>query len=334
MKKIVCILIALLLLLSVIGCTKEEVAKEEEAEKYSEPVRVVTLRGPTGFATARLMEMDEEGLTDYDYEFLVTGMPVDGAARVTSGEADIAGMPTNMASLLYNRTEGAVTILEVNTLGVLYVIAKKGIEINSIEDLRGKTIYNTGAGSTPEYVLNFILENNGLKVNEDIFVEYKSEHTELAALLASGEVDIAVLPQPFVTSALSSNEDCYVALDLTKEWGKITGDDTSLAMGCYVVATDFLNNHPEVVYSFITDLIESTKFCNENPEDAAVLIEKFDIMKADVAKQAIPHCNIVSIYGSEMTDKIETFLQMMFDTDPGTIGGKMPDENFYYIFEK
>lgn len=303
----------------------------DESQGERTAVRVATLKGPTGMAMAKMMEDDAAGVSKNDYEFTVLGAPTDAAAMLTSGQADIAGVPTNMAANLYNKTEGKVTLININTLGVLYVLERGGETIQSIEDLKGKTVYSTGQGSTPEYVFNYILRQNGLDPEKDLTVEYKGEHTELAALLTAGEADVAVLPQPFVTSVLTQNEDVHVVLDLTAEWEKVTGGDKPLAMGAAIVNTEFLKNNPQAVDDFLTELAVSTAFVNENLEEASVLIEKYDIMKAAVAKQAIPKCNMVFMSGQEMKDGAESFLRVMRDADPATVGGNLPDDGFYYV---
>ena len=308
-----------------------ETSTVDSEESSQRPVvRVATLKGPTGMAMAKMMEEDAAGTSKNDYEFTVLGAPADAAAMLTSGQADIVGVPTNMAANLYNKTEGQVKLININTLGVLYVLERGGETIQSIADLKGKTVYSTGQGTTPEYVFNYILEQNGLDPQKDLTVEYKSEHTELAALLAAGDADIAVLPQPFVTSVLAQNQDVHVMLDLTEEWEKIVGDQKPLAMGAAIVSADFLANHPQAVEDFLTELEVSTDFTNENIEEASTLIEKYDIMTKEVAQQAIPKCNIVFLRGEEMREGVESFLQVMYDADPASVGGQLPDEGFYY----
>lgn len=301
---------------------------QEEAERPV--VRVATLKGPTGMAMAKMMEDDSQGAGKNDYEFTVLGAPTDAAAMITSGQADIAGVPVNMAANLYQKTKGKIKLININTLGVLYVLERGGETIKSVADLKGKTVYSTGQGSTPEYVFNYILQQNGLDPEKDLTVEYKSEHTELAALLAAGNADVAVLPQPFVTSVLLQNQDVHVVLDLTAEWEKAAGSDKPLAMGAAIVSSGFLENNPGAVADFLTELAASTAFANENPEEASTLIEKYDIMKAAVAKQAIPKCNMVFMSGEEMKAGVESFLQVMYDADPVSVGGKLPDDGFYY----
>lgn len=328
-KKSTLIICVTLLMLFLLGCNKDDADIKQPTEKTH--VRVAALKGPTGMAMVKMMEDNLEGKTINDYDFSILGAPDEVVAQITSGQVDIACVPTNVASALYNKTNGNVKIININTLGVLYVLERNSQEIQNIEDLKGKTILSTGQGATPEYVLNYILRKNGLDPEVDLNIEYKSEHSELATLLASGQADLAVLPQPFVTSVLVKNSDVRVVLDLTKEWQKVSGEDKPLAMGVTIVSNEFLKENQLAVDTFIDEMNMSVQFTNEKLEEAAGLIEKYEIMPAAVAKAAIPACNIVSIKGEEMKKAVEGFLEVLFNSNPKSIGGKIPDENLYYI---
>jgi len=329
LKKITAVICVILIMSLAIGCGRTDTAGEQPTERTK--VRIAALKGPTGMALVKMMEDNQEGETGNDYEFTLAGAPDEVVAQITSGQLDIACVPSNVASVLYNKTNGNIKIINVNTLGVLYVLERGDQGIQSIADLKGKTIYATGQGATPEYVFNYILRENGIDPEKDVTVEYKSEHTELATLLASGQADLAVLPQPFVTSVLAKNADVKVVLDLTEEWEKVSGEDKPLAMGVTIVNAAFLNENKAAVDTFIEEMDASVKFTNENPEEAADLIEKYEIMAAGVAKAAIPACNIVSIKGEEMKKAVEGFLEVMFNSNLQSIGGQIPDENFYYL---
>ena len=219
----------------------------------------------------------------------------------------------------------------LNTLGVLYVVTTDD-SITSIADLAGRTVYSSGQGAVPEIVFNYILEKNGLTAGTDVTVEYRSEHSELAALMASGEAEIAVLPQPFVTSVLMQNDKVHVALDLTEEWAKVTNSENQMTMGCIVVQKAFAEEHPEEMAAFMKEYQASVEYITDedNLEDAAALIEKADIIKAAIAQKALPECNIVFIDGQEMQQIASGFLQVLFDSNPAMVGGKLPDEDLYY----
>jgi NitT/TauT family transport system substrate-binding protein len=333
-KKITALLLTALIMLLVMGCGNSTAkpaandAAQPEAEKTL--VRVAALKGPTGMALVKMMEDDSQGNSVNDYEFSILGAPDEAVAMFTSGQADIVCVPSNVAATLFEKTNGNVSIINVNTLGVLYVL-ERGESIKSAEDLKGKTVYSTGQGATPEYVFNYILKENGLDVQNDLTVEYKSEHTELASLLAAGQADVAVLPQPFVTSVLAKNPDIRVALDLTQEWQKVAGADHPLAMGVTIVNAEFLANNQAAVDNFLTEMDASVAFTNGNLDEASSLIEKYEIMSANVAKAAVPACNIVSLQGEKMKTAVASFLEVMYNSNPKSIGGKLPDEKIYYI---
>ena len=304
-------------------------ATETPAEKTT--LRIATLKGPTGMTMVQMMDNQEKGLAKNDYQFSILGAPDEAVAQLTSGAADLICVPTNLAATLYAKTEGKVKILSINTLGVMYVLERGGNEIKTMADLKGKTVFSTGQGSTPEYVLNYLLEQNGLDPAKDLTVEYKAEHTELATLLASGEVDIAVLPQPFVTSVVAKNPDIRVALDLTKEWENVVGSEKPLAMTATIVSAAFLEKNEAAVQTFMEELRLSTEFTNLKLDEASALIEKYDIMPAAIAKAAIPACNMVYLEGTQMKTAASNYLEVVAKANPKSVGGQMPNEDFYYV---
>lgn len=340
MKRLIALAMSAVMMLSLTACAGGSEASSSAPEGSSAvaeeraAVRVGGLKGPTAMGMVKLMEEDAAGTTANDYEFTLAGSADEINPLLIKGELDIAAVPTNVASVLYNKTEGQVEILALNTLGVLYVV-ENGNTIQSVEDLRGKTIYSTGKGATPEYALNYILGENGLAAGTDVTVEYKSEHSELASLLAAGQADLAVLPQPFVTSVLAKNPDVRIALNLTEEWDKVTEDGSKLTMGALVVRKDYAESNPEAVRNFLKEYQASTQYVTDeaNLDDAAALIEQYGIISAAVAKQALPYCNIVCITGEEMRTAAEGFLSILAKANPQSVGGTLPAEDFYYIGE-
>lgn len=291
------------------------------------PINVLALKGPTGIGMVQMMDQN-----DGTYAFTLAGAPDEAVAAVASGSADIAAVPTNLAATLYNKTSGNVQLLALNTLGVLHIL-EAGESIQSVEDLAGRTLYATGQGSTPEYVLNYILSQYGL--TDQVTVEYKAEHSELATLAAAGEVDLVMLPEPNVTSVLMNNADFREALDVTELFGqaaeKAGQGGTVLSMGCVIVRRDFAEQNPEAVAAFMDAYAASVAFVNADVEAASALVEEQGILpKAAVAARAIPNCHIVFIEGDEMKAQIGPFFQMLYDANPASVGGALPGEDFYY----
>ncbi len=237
-------------------------------------------------------------------------------------------MPVNAGSVLYNKSQGGVTLLAVNTLGVLYVLEKGGETVQSVADLKGKTIYATGKGNTPEYSLAYLLSKNGLDIAADVTMEWKSEPTEVVAQLAAADSAVAVLPQLFVTVAQGKVEGLRVALDMTKEWAA-AGE--TLITGGLIVRTAFLKEHPEAVKIFLEEYAASTAYVNEHPAEAAALVEQYIGVKAPIAQKAIPACNIVCLTGDEMKTAAEGYLKVLFDLNPKAVGGALPADDFYYM---
>lgn len=308
----------------------EQEAKAVQTEEKT-TINLAALKGPTALGMLDLLERNEQDKAANHYEVTLAGAPDELVGKIISGELDIAAVPTNLAATLYQKTEGEVQLAALNTMGVLYLL-ETGDTIHSVADLKGKTVYATGQGATPEYALNLVLEKNGLTPGEDVTVIYKEEHAEIAPLLASGEAQIALLPQPFVTAVLNQNEKVRVALDLTEEWDKATNGESGLTMGCIVVRKEFAEQNKEAMNRFLDEYRQSVQTVNseEGLEHAAQLAEQYDIMKAAVAKQAIPECNLVYKDGEEMKQTAQGFLQVLFEANPKSVGGALPDENFYY----
>lgn len=305
------------------------------ASEDAQPVAVRTsaLKGPTAMGLVRFMSESEAGnLADNDYTFQIVASPDEVTPLIAKGEVDIAAVPANLASVLYNKTEGGVRTIAINTLGVLYV-CELGDTVHTVADLRGKTIYASGKGSTPEYGLAYILEKNGLAVGEDVTIEWKSEHAEcVAALAAAQEGAVAMLPQPFVTTAQAKNDQIRVALDLTKEWDAVqTGDErSSMVTGVAIVRSAFADEHPAAVDAFLAHYAESVDFVNDHVAEAAELVGSYDIVPASVAEKAIPECNIVCVTGEDMRERLSGYLAVLAEQNPEAVGGSLPGDDFYY----
>ena len=304
--------------------------------RAEDSVNVLALKGPTAMGMVSFMDQADQGeITEETYDFQIVASPDEVSPAIAQGTADIAAVPANLASVLYQKTNGGVQVLTINTLGVLYLV-ENGDQIQSISDLKGKTIYASGKGATPEYALNYILKENGLTPGEDVQIEWKSEHTECVAALAEHEDAAALLPQPFVTTAQSKNDSLRVALDLTEEWDKIqkdNGGNSSLVTGVTVVRTEFAQEHPEIVEDFMERYQESVTFVNDHAEEAARLIGNYDIIPEEIAKKALPECNIVYIDGAEMKEKLSGYLEVLEQENPQAVGGALPTDEFYYDAE-
>lgn len=295
-------------------------------EASDEVLRVGSLKGPTTMGLVNLMSEVESGAKS-GYSFEMQSQPDVIMSELVSGKLDIALLPANVAAVAYNKTKHGVSAIDINTLGVLYCVT--GDEnIKSVKDLAGKTVLSTGQGASPEYVLNYLLEKNGLT---DCDVQFKSEATEIAALLKQDPAQIAILPQPFVTVATAQNDQLKVAFSLTDEW-KSVSPDSKLLTGVTVVRNEVLANRAAEVDQFIADHQASTEKAATDVDATAELVAKYGIIaKAPVAKKALPNCNIVAIAGDEMKTDLAGYLQVLFDANPKSVGGTMPDDDFYYI---
>lgn len=305
----------------------------EETTAPDTDIRVAALKGPTAMGMVKLMDDSDNDATETNhYTVTIAGAADEITPSLIQGEVDIAAVPANLAAVLSKKTDGGIQVLAINTLGVLYIV-ENGDTINSVSDLKGKTIYASGKGATPEYALNYMLTANGIDPETDVTIEYKSEHSECVSALEADPDGVAMLPQPFVTTAQMSNENTRVALDMTEEWQKAAeanGSAATLVTGVVVARTDFINENPEAVALFMDQYEESVAYTNENISDASALIEKYDIIKAAVAEKAIPYCNITFISGDEMKEKLGGYLEELFNQNPESVGGEVPGDTFYY----
>ena len=290
-------------------------------------VRVGALKGPTAMGMVEMMQDKADA-----YDFTLAAAPDEIVPLLVKGDLDIAAVPANLGSVLYNNTKGAVRVLAINTLGVLYIV-ERGETIQSVEDLKGRTLVSAGKGSTPEYALNYILRGNGLDPESDLTIEYKSEHAECLAAMLQDESVVAMLPQPFATVAQTKAEDMRIALDLTQEWDALQAEaeaPSAMITGVAVARADFIEQNPEAVEQFMTDYAESVAFVQENTADAAALIGQFDIFEAGPAQKALPYCNIVFIAGDDMKTLLGGYLAELFAQDPASVGGALPGDDFFY----
>lgn len=299
-------------------------------------INIAALKGPTAMGMVKLMNDAEQELTSNNYNFSISPTADEIVAKIGKGEVDIATVPANLASVLYNNTKGKISVAAINTLGVLYVVQKMNTEdaqeIKTIQDLKGSTILSTGKGTTPEYVLNYILSSNGIDPLKDVNIEFKSETTEVVASmsLSSAQSSIAVLPEPFVTTAQAKDESLKTVLDLTEQWDSLQDNKSSLVTGVVIVRNEFVENNKEAFNRFLDEYKQSTDYINTNVENSAELVEKFNIVPKVIAEKAIPKCNITFIDGEDMQQKLSGYLEVLFNQNPKSIGGSLPDEAFYY----
>lgn len=335
-KSFMAVTLAMVLALGLVSCngtpsSSNEPEQTTAAEKTT--VRLGLLKGPIGMGGTVLMDRNEKGETANQYDVTVFSSPDQATAKIISGELDIAAVPTNLAAVLYQRTkdneDGGIQLLNLTAKGMLYLL-ENGNTIQKVSDLKGKTIYATGKGSTPEYILNYILEKNGLDPEKDVNIEFKSEHAELATLMTEGTAKIGLLPEPNVSSVTMGNQDVRIALNMTEEWNAVDSS-SELIMSCLVVQKKFAQENEAAVEAFLDEYKNSIETVISDYDAAAQLCEKFEIVpKAAVAKNALPNCSLYYSEGAEMKESIEGYYQVLFDADPESVGGSLPDDAFYY----
>lgn len=294
-------------------------------------VRIGSMKGATSIGLLYMMEDAEQGRSEGNYEFRMETGADAILPLVAKGELDIALVPANVASVLYGRTEGSISVIDINTLGVLYMVSSDD-SIDKITDLKGKTIYLTGKGTTPDYALQYLLGKNGMSA-DDCILEYKSEPTEIVALLTENPDAIGLLPQPFVTVACMQNEALSIVLDLNEQWNMVQGENgSSMVTGVTVVRKEFMEEHADAVQTFLKEHAESARAVNEDPATGAAYAVKAGIIAREaVAQKAIPACNITCITGAEMKQALSGYLEVLYGLTPESVGGALPGEDFYYV---
>ncbi len=313
MKKLIAMILSFMLVLSLAAFAEGT-------------VNVAALNGPTGMGMVKLIK-EEEGKDAYS--FTLAGAPDMITPKLTKGELDIACVPANLASVLYNKTQGKVRVIAINTLGVLYIV-ERGETVNTVADLRGRTIYAAGKGSTPECALNYLLQMNGLDPENDVNIEWKSEHAECLVALNQNADACAMLPQPFVTVAQTKTPDIRIAVDMTREWEALESGSTMIT-GVVVARADFVDNEPEKLAAFMEAYADSVAWVNENTAEAAKLIGEYEIVAEQVAVKALPYCNIVCVSGEEMKTLLSGYLEVLYAQSAAYVGGALPAEDFYVV---
>ena len=332
MKKFLSLVLSMVMCLSVFTACSTPAADESAP---AATFRIAGMKGPTTMGMTKLMKDAEANNADQAYEGNIYNVEMFGTAQeinplMIQGQLDVAAVPANVAATLYAKTKGEVQVVAVNTLGVLYMV-QIGEGVQSVADLKGKTIYTTGKGTTPEYTLRHILSENGIDPDKDVTIEFKSEATEVGSLLASAEGDmVAMLPQPYVTAVQAQNQNVKVCLDMTEEWGKIS--DQKLITGVLVARKEFIEANKASFDVFLADYAASTKYVTENVDQAAAWVAEYGIVaKEPLAKKAIPQCNITCVTGEEMKALVNNYCTVLFEQNPASVGGTMPDEAFYYL---
>ena len=331
-RSLVSLLLALTLVLSLTACGTQANTEPEQPDDTPAPaeVNLYVLSGPTGIGAMNLWAAADAGETQNTYHITMPGANDEVVAAISNGDADIAAVATNLAATLYNKTSGGVTVLAVNTLGVLSLLGN-GQEIASIADLAGKTIYAPGQGANPEYILRYVLSGNGLDPDKDVTIQFVGEGSELLTVWQTDPEAVIMAPQPVATSILMQNENAVTLFSMTDEWDKVSGGDSTLMMGCVIVRNEFLQENPGAVALFLQEYAASIEKAQSDVEGTAALCEQYGLIpKAALAQKAIPSCGLTFVTGAEMKSALSGYLQVMFDADPKSVGGAMPGDDFYY----
>ena len=333
-RAIVSLLLALTLALSLTACGGQANSEPEQPETQEEQtaaeINLYVLSGPTGIGAMNLWAASDAGETKNTYHITMPGANDEVVAALSKGDADIAAVATNLAATLYNKTDGGVTVLAVNTLGVLSLLSN-GQEVNAVSDLKGKTIYAPGQGANPEYILRYVLTGNGLDPDKDVTLQFVGEGSELLTVWQSDPEAVILAPQPVATSILMQNENAKTLFDMTEEWDKIAGGDSTLMMGCVIVRNEFLQANPGAVELFLQEYAASIEKAQFDVEGTAALCEQYGLIpKAALAQKALPSCGLTFVTGAEMKTGLSGYLQVMFDANPKSVGGALPGDGFYY----
>ncbi len=334
MKRIISLLISVFVLsCAFCGCVADvETASGGETDKPTAVIRIAGMKGPTSIGLVGVMEDNSLGKTKNKYEFTLAGSADEITPKLLKGELDMAAVPANLASVLYNNTGGKIKLLAVNNLGVLYIMSK-GVEITSVSDLKGKTIYTTGKGTTPEYTLRYILDKNGIDSQNEADIVFLSEATEVVAKASASETAVVMLPQPYATVAENKVEGLETVIDVNEEWKKLDPEG-AVVTGVIVVRSDFAEKFPNELKAFLSDFEKSIAFVNSDAENASDLVVKHGIFdNAAVIKKAIPKCNLKYIAGTQMKKPVLNYLGVLYEQNPKSVGGTLPKDDFFLVIK-
>lgn len=335
MKKFSLLLIVMLVLSLFVGCSQEKApvesapVEEKQPIETKEPISVTIagLKGPTSIGMIKLIDEKALNSDGYNVEYVAESAPDALTGKIISGDIQISSLPINLASVLYNKTGGAVQLIALNTIGNLYVVGTD--ETSSIKDLEGKTLGMSAKGSTPDYVMNYLLNQNGLEGKVEL--DYALDHATLAQTVIAEDTKVALLPEPFATQVMMKNSNVNILIDLNKEWETATNGESEIYTGCIVVNKKFAENNKEFVAEFLKQYEASVNWVVDNPVDASVLVEKNEIMpSAALVEKAIPYCGITYKFAADEKESVNSFYKILFESNPASIGGILPDEGFYY----
>ena len=337
MKKWLAGLLAGVMTLSLVGCggqqtqdaqTQQPTDAVEAGYEEGLTTRVAALKGPTAMGLVCLMDENEGDTAHYSFDLYTAGDEI--VPLIAKGEVDIALIPTNLAATLYQKTEGGVQVLDVNAGNVLYVVSHDET-LTDLSGLKGKTVYMTGKGTSPDWTLQYLLKKAGMS-ESDLTIEFKSEATEVVSALAQDAAAVGILPQPFATVAMMQDQEMSVNFPLENAWTEYSPDGSGIATGVTIVRKAFAEEHPAAVAQFVLDHQASVQSAEEDPASAAALIEEYGIVKAAVAQQVIENFNpMVATTGEAMQTWVSGYLEMLYEIAPDAVGGKLPDEGFYYL---
>ena len=323
MKKVLSLgALLLVLLMLTVACAPKAI--HEDRHTFT----VAGLKGPTSMGLAPLVSDALEGKEQFNVVFDLVASPEEIVPKIVRGDCELAALPANLASTLYNKTEGGIVTLSINTLGVLDIV-ENGDSVHSLGDLAGRTLYASGEGAVPEYVLRLLLERSGLDPDRDLHIEWMAEHGAIVAKLIAEPGAVGLLPQPFVTVAMKQNQELRLALDLNDDWERLV-PEAGLVMGVLVAQKQVVEEHPQAIDSFLTRYREAIQYTNDKPEESSLLIEALDVFDAKIAAAAIPYCNIHYEDGDAMRRSLSGFLELLSEVNPQAIGGSMPADDFYY----
>lgn len=328
-----CLVVVLVLSMLMVACSNETPNNQPETPETPvqniEPVNVTIagLKGPTSIGMIKMI--DEKALQNdnYNVEYVQESAPDSLTGKIINGEIQISSVPINLASVLYNKTQGKVQLLAVNTIGNLYIVGTE--DLNAISQLENKTIGMSAKGSTPDFAMNYILNKSGLEGKTEL--NYSLDHATLAQSVIAEDTKIALLPQPFATQTMLKNPNVKMLIDLNEAWNDASEGSSQLYTGCIIVNKEFAENNPEFISEFLNQYEQSVNWVLENQKDASVLVAKHEIMPdAALVEKAIPYCGITFKNAEEAKSGLNDFYKVLFDSNPASVGGSMPDDEFYF----
>lgn len=329
-RRIVALLTALILVFTLAACGKEPEPVTTTTEVYPDMLVRDEKINVACFRAGSAVSLTHARATKEDACVITFSNSVDEiTSLIKSGKADIAALPLNTAAQLYNKTNGGIKIMSITALNSLYLV-EKGDIIKKLSDFKGKTVVTSGKGTVFDYYLLYVLKESGIDPETDITIRYLDTYDDVVAD-AKGENSsgLCVVPCNYACEILYAEK----GYDTVESFTNILKLKTEMvfAAECLAVRTEYLEAHPDLVEEFLDFADMSATFITSSARAGLYLIDAKLFADEEKALANVFNCNPVCIQGDELVTLASENLKFLYELDPDSVGGALPDENIYYV---